>query len=81
MKTDYAQRAIGIILCLVLSGTGIFYVMNAIDQQMKENARQQMNSNSYGPLDNELADIAGVARRPKPDYGLPESVEFDLTFD
>ena len=80
MNSDFSTTIIGGAICLALSAAGIYYIMNSLDQQMESNVQKQMDSSSYGPLDDAMADLAGVPRKPKPKLILPKAKPINLDF-
>jgi hypothetical protein len=82
MKSEVISTIVGVVVCLVIGVGGIFYMFDLVKQDMRQGAQQRMDGRSYGPLDNEMADIAGVRRRPKRKQSvLPQANPVNLKFD
>ena len=83
MQSDFLSTCVGVAVCIGLSAAGTFYILGSMDRQAKSHVREGLKSNSIGPLDDQLSDIAGVPRRPKPKFVLPQSnpIQVELNFD
>lgn len=80
MKAESVPTIVGVILCLAISAGVIYGILDQMQGKMKENATKQLDSPSVGPLDDAMADLAGVPRRPKIKFSLPKAKPMNLDF-
>ena len=65
MNNEFISTCIMAVLCIVVGVGGTWYMIDSLNQDMKQGAEERLRSNKIGPFDDAIADMAGVPRRPK----------------
>ena len=81
MNNDQILKVFNVVVCLVLSATGIFFLVNPLNKEMKENVRENLESPTIGPFDDAMADMVGMPRKTAPEPVIPEFEPVEYNFD